>query len=76
MTKESKIADDVLDYLRAHPGAADTLEGIATWWVQTKAVSESVDIVYRVLQALKFEGLIAEKKTPDGRTLYFRNPAS
>jgi Fe2+ or Zn2+ uptake regulation protein len=73
MTKESKIAGDVLDYLREHPGAADTLEGIATWWVQTKLVSESVDTVYSVLQSLKSEGLVSEKKTPDGRTLYFRN---
>jgi Fe2+ or Zn2+ uptake regulation protein len=59
-------------YLEEHPAAGDTLEGIAMWWFQRQRVSETVTDVYQALQELKASGMVLERKTPDGKTLYFR----
>ncbi len=71
MTDDNKIAEEILDYLQEHPEAADTLEGITTWWVQSQTVRESVDTVYRALKELKASGLVIERRDSDGKTLYF-----
>jgi Fe2+ or Zn2+ uptake regulation protein len=71
MTNDTKIAEEIIDYLQEHPEAADTLEGITTWWVQSQTVRESVDTVYQALKELKAAGLVIERRDADGKTLYF-----
>lgn len=70
MTNE-KLTQQILEYLEEHPEAGDTLEGIATWWVQCQQVSESVIAVRQALQQLESDGIVTERKTPSGKTLYF-----
>jgi predicted transcriptional regulator len=70
MEKEDKTAQHILQYLKEHPEAGDTLEGIAKWWVMLQQLNNSVDAVQTALQSLTTKGLIVERKGPDGRAIY------
>jgi Fe2+ or Zn2+ uptake regulation protein len=67
---EDEIAQDILNYLRSHPEASDTLEGIAKWWLMRQRVSDSTEVVWRVLERLRDQGLIHERRLEGGGTLY------
>jgi len=70
---ENDLAQQIVAYLHAHPSSGDTLEGVSRWWVKQQRVSECVNDVHRALVQLGNEGLIYERTTPDGRTLFFAN---
>ena len=50
----------VLQYLRSHPDAMDTLDGIAEWWLMRQRIHASVTSVARVLRLLVENGLVEE----------------
>lgn len=52
------VADRLLAYLREHPRAADTLEGIHQWWLASPAPGMTPDITQRALELLEAEGRI------------------
>ena len=68
--RDEELARLILGYLREHPGAADTLEGITKWWVMRQRISESTEAVQRALEKLVSEGLIARRRTVDGQSSY------
>src|SRR5262245_18672139 len=67
---EGEIVQCILEYLKAQPQSADTLEGIAKWWLMRQRVSEATALVQQTLDHLKSEGLIHERRLPGGSTLY------
>jgi Fe2+ or Zn2+ uptake regulation protein len=73
MIGDDIICQLVLGYLREHPHAGDTLEGIREWWMFRQRLNDSAETVQRVLEQLKKTGAIHERKTASGRTLYFAN---
>ena len=52
------------------------MEGIAKWWVMRQRISESVEAVHQALEKLREDGAVQERRTTDGRTLYFANDPS
>lgn len=64
------LRDSILEYLRAHPEAADSPEGIASWWLPGSGTSRPVAAVQEVLEGLVAEGRLARIDLADGRTLY------
>lgn len=54
-------------YLKQHPEAADSIEGIACWWLRGEI---SVEEVAESLDRLLGKGVIKEWELPDGRTIY------
>ena len=70
LQNEESIARDILAYLHSHPQASDTLAGIAQWWLMRQRVSESTQVVQRVLERLRDQGLIRERKLTAGSTVY------
>lgn len=68
---EKKLARQIVAYLRNHPFSGDTLEGVSRWWLKQQRLTESVSEVHQALVRLGNEGLIYERATPDGRTLFF-----
>jgi len=62
----------ILAYLQAHPEAADSLEGIATWWLPAPAFAATSESVLEALRLLEAEHRIARIELADGRTLYQR----
>ena len=72
----NEAADILARYLTAHPGAADTLEGISQWWLpQAEGRLRQVP-VQSVLAALIARGLVVEERHPDGRVHYRRRVPS
>jgi dsDNA-binding SOS-regulon protein len=60
----------ILDYFAKHPDAADSLEGIAEWWLPQSGLSVSEEAVQEALALLVAEHRIARIDLADGRTLY------
>ncbi len=52
------VADRLIAYLREHPRAADTLEGIHQWWLASPSPGVTPQITQRALDLLEAEGRI------------------
>lgn len=73
---EQEMAEAILSYLKEHPEASDTLEGIAEWWIMRQRVRVEVDTLKRVLCQLTEGGLLeelGEKENPQYRLKAWRN---
>ena len=63
---------DVLDYLVRHPGAQDTVEGIAEWWVLEQQAARVVTGVEAALSDLVAKDFLVARAS-GGRTYYRLN---
>jgi hypothetical protein len=72
-TKLPKLARQILRYLREHPEAQNTLEGIMVWWVSERAIKQWLPRVCRCLGALVARGSLEKRTTIDGRVFYRLN---
>jgi hypothetical protein len=64
------LSDEILGYLRAHPQAADTVDGIVEWWLPRQRYDEAVHRVQQVLDELVARGLVERITLVDGTVLY------
>jgi len=84
MTEEGKvtggydsreIARAVLRYLKAHPEAKDTLEGIVRWWLERERSERLLEEVERAVTLLLSRDLVLETRR-DGMPPYYElNPS-
>jgi hypothetical protein len=72
-TKLPKLARHILRYLREHPEAQDTVEGIMVWWVSERAIKQWLPEARRSLAALVTQGYLVKHTGADGQTLYRLN---
>lgn len=63
--KQEEIAKMILSYLRKHPDAGDTLEGLTRWWLEFEKVDHYVDDVLEALDLLVEGGLLKREKHSD-----------
>jgi Fe2+ or Zn2+ uptake regulation protein len=68
-----KLREQILDYLDKHPGAADTVEGVCSWWLMSSDLPVCLDTVERVLDSLEQEELIMTRHAEDNRVIYSLN---
>lgn len=66
----SAIADEILGYLRAHPQAADTLDGIAQFWLIRSRYLRGLGQVQAALELLVQSGRVIEQTGADTTRLY------
>ena len=67
----SRVARDILGYLKRNPQAGDTLEGVVQWWVPQQRIYVAVQDVQRALSHLVKLRLVSRRKTtPHGPVLY------
>lgn len=66
----SALCQGILQYLRTHPEAADSLDGIAAWWLPRSNHPPTLEAVQEALNQLVAERRIACLHLADGRTLY------
>jgi hypothetical protein len=66
---ENELCDALLAYLREHPRAMETVEGIAEWWIPRHRVRVELESLGRALQRLESLGLI-ERMYLGGDWLY------
>ncbi len=74
MVKISEISQEILQYLRKHPDASDTLEGIAEWWLLSQRITHTLKRVRTAVLELLEEGWIIEIKGENSTIRYRLNP--
>ncbi|HWV14443.1 MAG TPA: hypothetical protein VN030_03345 [Cellvibrio sp.] len=65
-----QIANEITRYLQEHDSAADTLEGVAQWWVLRQRLQEERNKVERAMHYLCEQGIVETRSLPDGKILY------
>jgi hypothetical protein len=55
---EEELCDAIAGYLARHPDAADTLQGIAEWWLPMQRIEAEVEQVTRAVELLVARGLL------------------
>ena len=63
------LENQILEYLREHPNASDTLEGILQWWINDY-VRYTPTQVHRALDRLVTAGALSVRFEQTGRALY------
>ncbi|MFZ4529956.1 MULTISPECIES: hypothetical protein [Undibacterium] len=58
----SDVCLAILDYLKAHPQACDTAEGIHNWWIKWPGLPESLVLTQHALSLLESEGQLQRRK--------------
>jgi Fe2+ or Zn2+ uptake regulation protein len=71
--RELVLRELVLRYLAEHPGAMDTLEGIAEWWITREQLRVDLERLSRVLDELTRQGIVEETALGDARVYRLRS---
>lgn len=66
------LAEQIRLYLETHPAAADTLDGIVSWWLQGPRHPHAVEGVERALEILADAGVVEKVTRSDGHVIYRR----
>jgi len=65
-----RIAREIQLYLFKHPNAADTMEGITSWWLDNSSVPVQVSSVEKALDWLLKQYVVERESLPDGGTIF------
>ena len=63
------VAIRISRYLNEHPDAADTVEGVALWWLSGNRSNEWMRTVQRAIEQLAGSGEVAIRVLPDGAVM-------
>lgn len=66
------LAEQIRRYLETHPAAADTLDGIVSWWLPGQPHPHAVESVERALDILVGAGVVEKVTRSDGHVIYRR----
>jgi len=69
-----EVARAIVHYLREHPHAADTAEGITRWWLGSMLDAVPADALDQALAALVASRHLLRDSPGDGRYVYRRGP--
>jgi len=72
--KLSRVVEAIEAYFARHPDAADSAEGIASWWLAGAGIEARADEVLGALAVLAERGTVVARRMPDGRLIYLRGP--
>ena len=67
-----RVAREIEHYLEMHPQSADSLEGIATWWVSRQRIRSELALVHAALEALAAQGIVTTGNKNDTRGPVYR----
>ena len=73
-SEEEKVAFRILAYLKEHPQAKDTIEGISPWWLGPEAGKYRLEDLERALSSLISKNLIVSKQMEGSPRWYAVNP--
>lgn len=65
-----QLATEISRYLVQREGAADTFEGLVTWWLFRQRLTEAENKVRLAVQYLCDRGAIRKRTLADGTILY------
>ncbi len=67
----TEIVEAILRYLHSHPDAADTVEGIAKWWLPAKWCVDARTVL-SALARMEAQGLVHRRTNADRHVLFSR----
>lgn len=65
-----ELAGHIAAYLEHHPQAADTVDGIAHWWVQRQRYRTAATQIQQALDRLQAQGVVSTTTSATGRLVY------
>ena len=68
--KISTLVELIASYVGEHPNAADTVEGVARWWLPEKYKLEPINKVITALDSLIELGVMEKNKVADGKVIF------
>lgn len=68
--RDKRILEAIEQYLVKHPEAADSVEGIARWWISEMGVEASEEEVTDALEHRPEDSPIDEQHSLSGRVIY------
>jgi hypothetical protein len=66
----AEVAEFILGYLRDHPHAADTVEGIHRWWLPDRLAQLGPDRLQRCLDELVAQARVSRCVLVNGTSIY------
>ncbi len=73
MPVPGEVEQAVIGYLQRHPQAADTLDGIVTWWLPLQRYELGRTKILRVLGEMVDAGVLRRDRLPDGADIFALN---
>lgn len=70
--RTAELAGQIEAYLLAHPEAADTIEGVAKWWLDREKHQNARKFVESALELLEEQGAVVKSPLINGRFIYSR----
>ncbi len=70
---KSELCRRILSYLAEHPQAADTIDGIAQWWLQDPPLQPGDGRLQEALNDLTAQSLILASRAANGHVSYSMN---
>ena len=70
MSTDSEVEAAVIEYLRCHPHAADSLDGILQWWLPRQRYETAHERIGATLEHMVASGILERRTLPDGSTIY------
>ena len=64
------VASEVLEYLMNYPNAADSLEGITTWWLGRQRYESALNTVQNALDMLVADNKVVKSQASGDRIIY------
>lgn len=69
MQSAPRLADEIRRYCALHPGARDTLEGIA-WWLALQRQDDSREELRTAVDSLVEQGVLVRHRLSDGSVVF------
>lgn len=66
------LAREIEVYLAAHPNAADTLSGIARWWLPRQRLEDAMHKIEQALCYLVAHGRVGAQRLGDGERIFIK----
>lgn len=66
------VAEEIERYLESHPYAADSLEGISTWWVSKQQIRHELEVVRAAMEQLTHSGIVMSRYVTDKNDVVYR----
>ena len=66
----AEIAERIERYLTQRPEAADTAEGISTWWLSSPLGPDALPAVLAALLQLEARGIVVRTEREGGATIF------
>jgi Fe2+ or Zn2+ uptake regulation protein len=63
-------SEEILRYLRTHPKAADTVDGVVDWWLPSQRYEMARERVQQALDHLVARGLVTKTILANGKVVY------